>query len=358
MRSAAQSGRFLRDFLYQGFNEDEQGRIVFDGLMPHIAGSRKMFTNFRFAIPGTFSKQHESHLTPGDQFPFMYGVMTDPLTGKRDGILAKCLASNTCPNIIHTDTGTEDRNARASLVVTDTTGKDIDLPANVRVFNFSSTPHGSSNTSIGAAEALATCQFLSNPLHVGAQMRALLFALDKWVTDGTEPPPSRHPRRSDGTLVASDPSSTGYPAIPNVAAKGLFNPLRVTDYTAFPPEEGASYPVFVPRVDADGNDLGGVRTPSVDAPLATYMGWNLRKAGFAEGALCDLNGSSIPLPATKAERQAKGDPRLSLEERYPTQQAYVDQIKKSVDRLVQDRLLLPEDADWVMERARQRQSQR
>jgi hypothetical protein len=353
----SQSGRFLRDFLYQGFNEDEKGRMVFDGLMPHIAGSRKMYTNYRFAKPGTFSKQHETHLTPGDQFPFTYGVLTDSLSGKRDGILAKCLAAGNCPKVIQTDTGTEFWNARASLVVTDTAGNDIELPTSVRVFNLSSTPHGSSNTALGTAEQLATCQFLSNPLHVGAQMRALLFALDRWVSAGVEPPPSRHPRRSDGTLVTSDPSSTGFPAIPNVAAKGLFNPVRVTNYDTQPPKEGAAYPVFVPKVDDAGNDLGGVRIPWVEAPLATYMGWNLRRPGFAEGDLCDLNGSSIPLPATKAERLAKADPRLSLEERYPTPQAYVDQIKKSVDRLMQERLLLPEDAARILERAKLRPSQ-
>ena len=353
----SQSGRFLRDFLWQGFNEDEKGRVVFDGLMPHIAGSRKMFTNFRFAIPGTFSMQHENHLTPGDQFPFTYAVMTDSVTGKRDGILAKCLAAGNCPKIIQTDTATEYYNARASLVVTDTTGKDIELPSNVRVFNFSSTPHGSSNTATGAPEALATCQFQSNPLHVGAQMRALLFALDKWVTSSVEPPPSRHPKRSDGTLVAPEPASTGFPAIPGVAAKGLHNPLRVVDHSTQPPTEGGSYPVFVPKTDADGNDVGGVRIPWVDAPIATYLGWNLRKAGFAEGELCGLNGSSIPLAATKAERQAKGDPRLSIEERYPTPQAYVDQVKKSVDRLVQERLLLPDDAALAIERAKRRDSQ-
>ena len=212
----SQTGRFLRDFLYQGFNEDERGRIVFDGLMPHIGGSRKMFTNDRWAIPGNFSQQHENHLTPGDQFPFTYGVLTDSLTGRTDGILSKCLAAGNCPKVIQTDTATEYWNARASLVVTDTQGNDLELPSNVRVFFFASTPHGSSNTATGSPQALATCQFPSNPLHVGGEMRALLHALDRWVTDGVEPPPSRHPRRTDGNLVASDPAATGFPSIPGV----------------------------------------------------------------------------------------------------------------------------------------------
>jgi hypothetical protein len=350
----SQSGRFVRDFLYQGFNEDEKGRIVFDGLMPHIAGSRKMFTNHRWAKPGVFSKQHEDHLTPGDQFPFTYGVLTDALTGRTDGLLAKCLAAGNCPKVIQTDTATEYWNARASLVVTDTDGNDLVLPGNVRVFFFASTPHGSSNTPTGSPAALPICQLPSNPLHLGEQMRALLHALDRWVTDGVEPPPSRHPTRQSGSLVASDRASTGFPSIPGVAANGLHNVLRVVDYTAYPPKEGAAYPLFFPKVDADGNDLGGVRIPWVEAPVATYLGWNLRKAGFAGGELCDLNGSAIPFAATRAEREAKQDPRRSLEERYPTPQAYVDRVRQATDDLVRDRLMLPDDAARVVERARQR----
>ncbi|MCC7417711.1 MAG: hypothetical protein IT176_11265 [Acidobacteria bacterium] len=349
----SQSGRFLRDFLYQGFDEDEKGRIVFDGLMPHIAGSRKMFTNFRFAKPGVFSKQHEEHLTPGDQFPFTYGILTDPVTGKRDGILARCLATNNCPKVIQTDTASEYYQARASLVVTDTQGQDLVLPDNVRVFALSSTPHGSQNTAVGTPQMLPSCQFVSNPLHNGAPMRALLKALDRWVSTGVAPPASRYPKRSDGTLVPPEPASTGFPSIPGVAAKGLVNPIRATDYDTQPPREGGSYPVLVAKVDADGNDLGGLRLPWVDAPLATYVGWNLRRAGFAEGELCELNGSTFPLAATKAERLENNDPRLSLEERYPTPESYIDQIRQSVDRLVRDGLMLPEDGQWYVERAKQ-----
>ena len=250
----SQSGRFLRDFLYQGFNEDEKGQRVFEGILPHVAGSRKMFTNYRWAQPGRYSRQHETHLTAGDQFPFTYGVLTDPLTGKRDGILARCLEAKNCPKVMHTDTSTEFWQARSSLVVTDTTGADIELPPNVRAYLIASAPHGNSIDAVPGPTAY--CQQLSNPLHVGESMRALLHALDRWVSEGVEPPHSRFPSRSEGTLVTPDPAGMSFPSIPKLTYNGRVNGLRVTDYSAQPPREGKAYPVFVPRVDVDGNDLG------------------------------------------------------------------------------------------------------
>ena len=172
----SQSGRFLRDLVYQGFNEDEDGELVFDGVLPHVAGSRRTFTNARWAQPGRYSRQHETHLTPGDQFPFSYGVLTDPLTGVTDGILARCLETQTCPKVMHTDTSTELWQARASLVVTDTTGADIDLPPNVRAYLLGGAPHG--GTPDGVPRPTPTCQHLRNPVHAGPPMRALLLALD------------------------------------------------------------------------------------------------------------------------------------------------------------------------------------
>ena len=347
----SQSGRFLRDFLYQGFNEDEKGQRVFEGILPHVAGSRKMFTNYRWAQPGRYARQHETHLTAGDQFPFTYGVLTDPLTGKRDGILARCLEAKNCPKVMHTDTSTEFWQARSSLVVTDTTGADIELPANVRAYLIASAPHGNSIDAVPGPTAY--CQQLSNPLHVGESMRALLHALDRWVSEGVEPPQSRFPSRSEGTLVTPDPAGMSFPSIPKLTYNGRVNGLRVTDYSAQPPREGKACPVFVPRVDVDGNDLAGIRMPAVEVPRATYLGWNHRRDGFAEGELCSLTGSSIPFAETRTERKASADPRLSLEERYPDHEAYVDKVKEAVNRLLEDRLLLEEDAKWIVERAKQ-----
>jgi hypothetical protein len=348
----SQSGRFLRDFLYQGFNEDEQGRMVFDGLMPDVAGSRKTWTNLRFAQPGRYSQEHEHHLQPGDQFPFTYGVMNDHLTGKTDGILERCSASNTCPKIFHTDTATEFWQARASLVVTDTTGVDIELPDNVRAYLMASTPH-----SEGFGEEpykLEYCQYRANPLQNGGPMRALLHALDLWVREGIDPPESEFPSRADGTLVPPNQESVGFPSIPGVSFPEVINGLRVTDYSKHPPKEGAPYPVFVPSVDADGNEIAGIRLPDVSVPLATYMGWNLGSEGFAEGSLCTVTGSTIPFPATKSERKQSGDPRPSIEERYPSREAYVKQVEAAAKRLVEKRLLLEADVALYVELARRR----
>ena len=346
----SQSGRFLRDFLYQGFNEDEKGQMVFEGIIPHVAGSRKTFTNYRWAQPGRFSQQHETHLTPGDQFPFTYGVLTDPLTGKRDGILARCLEAQNCLKVMHTDTAAEFWQARSSLVVTDTTGADIELPANVRAYLIASAPHGNSIDAV--PRRIPNCLQLSNPLHGGAPMRALVHALDRWVSKGVEPPDSRFPSRAEGTLVTPKPADMSFPSIPRLPYNGRVNELRVTDYGTQPPKEGKAYPVFVTKVDADGNDTAGIRMPAVEVPSATYLGWNHRRQGFAEGELCLNTGSYVPFAETRAEREASGDPRLSIEERYPTHEAYVDEVKEAVNRLLKDRLLLEEDAQRMAEKAK------
>ena len=347
----SQSGRFVRDFLYQGFNEDEQGRMVFDGLLPDVAGSRKTWTNVRFSQPGMYSQEHEAHLQPGDQFPFTYGVMTDELTGSTDGILKRCLETDTCPKIMHTDTASEFWQARASLVMTDTNGNDIELPENVRAYLMASTPH-----SEGFGEEpyeTSYCQNLANPLQNGGPMRALLNALHLWVSEDVDPPDSEWPSRADGTLVSREQLADDFPTIPGASFPDALNGLRVTDYGALPPREGASYPVFVPTVDADGNELAGIRLPTVSAPLATYTGWNLAREGFAEGSLCSVIGSTLPFAGTRAERAAASDPRPSIAERYSTHDEYVKQIRHAAERLVEKRLLLEDDIEVYVEFARQ-----
>ena len=349
----SQSGRFVRDFLYQGFNEDEQGRIVFEGLMPDVAGSRKTWTNYRFAQPGMYSQEHESHLQPGDQFPFTYGVITDELTRKTDGILKRCLETNTCPKVMHTDTSSEFWQARASLIMTDTNGNDIDLPGNVRAYLMASTPH-----SEGFGESpyqTSYCQNLANPLQNGGPMRALLHALHEWVSEGTEPPNSEWPSRRDGTLVSREQLGDRFPNIPGAIFPDVLNGLRVTDYSTQPPQEGVEYPVFVPTLDTDGNEIAGIRLPHLSIPVATYTGWNLAKAGYAEGALCSVIGSTLQFAPTRADRLTNGDPRLSIEERYENKKAYVHAIEQAARKLVAKRLLLEEDVAVYIEIARQRE---
>lgn len=347
----SQSGRFLRDLIYQGFNQDESGRQVFDGAIPVIAGSRKTFTNFEFAQPGRFARQHEDHLFPGDQFPFTYGILTDPISDRSDGILMRCQATGTCPKIMHIDSDTEMWQARGSLVVTDTTGAHITLPDNVRAYLMAGTQHGPAaviNTGI--------CQQLRNPLNYGPHNRALIAALDRWVTEGTPPPDSRYPTVADGTLVPPDQVSTGFPNLPGVTYNGLVNGLRLTDQSVQPPSEGAAYPVFVSKVDADGNGVAGVRHPLLEVPIATHTGWNLRAAGQAENELCSLSGSFIPFADTEVERLAAGDPRPSLEERFGDHEGYAKAVKRAANELrKQERegFLLNEDRKRIEEEAAQ-----
>jgi hypothetical protein len=335
----SQSGRFLRDMLYQGFNRDEAGNQVFDGLMPHIAGSRKTFTNYRFAQLGRYSRQHEDHAFPGDQFPFTYAGMTDPVSGAQGGLMEACKASDTCPRIIHVDTDAEGYQARATLLTTTPGGEPVDLDPGVRLFYIVGAPHFSP---FGAEpEATETCQLLSNPLHVGGPERALLLALDAWVSEGTEPPESRYPGISEGSAVL--PAEVDFPAIPGVAFEGTYNVLHVMDHATVPPKPGAAYEVRLPQVDEDGLALDGVRLPTVAAPLGTYLGWNLRKEGFAEGELCSLTGSFIPLPRDAAERERTGDPRRSIAERWPDAQAYKGAVQAAAEELVSQRLLREAD---------------
>jgi Alpha/beta hydrolase domain len=274
IEGVSQSGRFTRDFLWQGFNEDEKGREVFDGAFPIIAGSRKTFTNFQFAQPGRFSRQHEDHLQPGDQFPFTYATRKDPLTGRVDGILKKCISTHTCPKIFHLDGEFELWGARGSLVVTDGNPdgpRDITLPPNVRVYMVAGTPHdGGRGAIIPASPSKGICQNLQNPLGTLVVVPALIHALNDWITTGKEPPKSCYGSVRQHTLVPSNQKSTGFPNIPGVTYTGLFNSLRVTDYNVQPPAEGAQYCVLVPRSDRDGNSLAGIRLPPLQHERFVY----------------------------------------------------------------------------------------
>ena len=346
----SQSGRMIRDFVYQGFNEDTRGRIVFDGIHPHIAGSRKTFTNYQFGQPGRWQKQHEDHVYPGDQFPFTYTTLTDPISGRTDGLLERCRATDTCPRVIHSDGEAELWQARASLLVTDTEGQPIALPDDVRVYLLSGTQHGGGPGVHTATPRTGFCEHLSNPLDLGQIRAALNVALYEWVADGTPPPDSRFPTVDGGGLVPA--ASLTFPAIPDVDYTGSYNPLHLSDHRSLPPMQGAAYPVLVGRVDADGNMVDGVRHPNLAAPIGTHTGWNLRAEGFAQGQQCGGTGAFWPFAGTADERRATGDPRPSFEERYGDHDGYVAAVATAADALVADRLLLPEDADVIVERAR------
>jgi len=338
----SQTGRALKDFIYQGFNADVSGRMVFDGALPLLSGSRRTFTNFEFAQPGRFSRQHEDHLYGGDQFPFTYATTKDSVSGKTDGLLARCEQSHTCPRILHLDSDTEFWQGRVSLVMTDTSGRPVALPENVRAYLMSGLAHNPAPN----WNTRGNCQQLQNALNYAPYARALLVALDRWVTDGTAPPLTTFPNLKSRTLVPLAKAQSSYPGIPGAPFSLLANQVQIVDQKTEPPEaSGSPYPLLFPPVDVDGNPQGGINLPELAVPIATFSGRNVRAEGFSPGELCGLSGSFIPFAATKQERVANGDPRLSLEERYKSAQDYTDKRKRAVEALVQQGFVLPEDAD-------------
>ncbi|WP_219763983.1 alpha/beta hydrolase domain-containing protein [Neoroseomonas alba] len=347
LHGVSQSGRFVRDYLYLGFNEDERGRRVYDAMLPHIPGTRRTFTNARFAQPGRNPTPHGDRLYPADQFPFTYAVTEDHLTGRRDGLLLRCRLSNTCPLVMQTDSEYEFWGARASLLVTDTRGNHIDLPPEVRAYAMIGHPHFALATA--TASRIDRCALPVNPLHAGAPSRALLVAMEAWMREGVEPPATRYPMRSQGTLV---PAEGLYAGIAALGYRGAYGPAQLVDNSVMPPAVRGEYTVLLPRVDADGNAIGGVRSVVVEVPRATYTGWNQRSEGFAPGALCYNTGAVLPFAATRAERDAARDPRLSIEERYASQDDYAAAVRRAAERLVVERLMLAEDVDAVVSSAR------
>ncbi len=343
LHGVSQSGRVVRDFLYLGFNEDERGRQVYDAMLPHIPGTRRSYTNARFAQPGRNPTPHADRHYPADQFPFTYGVTEDHLTGARDGLLLRCRLTNTCPRVMQTDSEYEFWGARASLLVTDTQGRHIDLAPEVRAYANVGHPHFAAPNAVAAP--IDRCALPVNPLASGASARALLVAMEAWLREGVEPPTSRFPTIAQGTLV---PPAGAYAGLAPLGYRGAIGPAQLVDNSVMPPVVRGEYVVLVPRVDADGNAVGGLRMPVTEVPRATYTGWNPRSAGFAPGALCYNTGAVVPFAATKAEREAAGDTRLSIVERYPTPAAYVAAVTATAQRLAAERLLLAEDVAAII----------
>jgi hypothetical protein len=348
----SQSGRCLRHFLWEGFNADEQGRRVLDGVISHVAGGGLGFFNQRFASPTRTNDQHEEHLFPADYFPFTYGDQTDPMTGKTDGILRQCRATNTVPKVFHTQSSSEYWHRSGSLVHTDPLGKrDAEIPPEVRIYTFGGTQHGSGS---GVTAAKAGGQLPSNPANYTPLMRGLVAALDAWVKDGKEPPPSVYPHISDGTLVGWKRAESGWPAIEGVAYPDVIHQPAMLDRgpkwdseriaTIEPPQIKGSYVVRVPGHEPDGNERGCLNLPAISVPVATYTSWNMRDASIgAAGDLLSLQGGYIPFPLTREARQQAKDPRPSLEERYKGFEDYERRYMEAAERLVAQRYVLEED---------------
>jgi alpha/beta hydrolase family protein len=340
----SQSGRFLRHFLELGMNDDGHGRRVFDGVLSHVAGAGKVFANHRFGMPGRTATQHEDRLYPENWFPFGNAVTTDPFSRKSGAILQ---GRPTDPLVIETNSSTEYWQKSASLVHTDPIGRsDADLPPNVRVYLIAGTQHGGRP---GIDPSPGPCVNPRNPHSATPALRALFLALEEWVRNGAAPPASRVPRVGDGTAVAAE--SIEMPAVPGFAvAPGANLIVPPVDWVDPPARIDNVYGTLVCAVDADGNEIAGLRLPPIAVPLGTHTGWNVYRA--QPGELADRDGSFIPFARTKQEREAAGDPRPSLEERYGTRDAYVAAVEAAAAALVAERLLLPADAAAYVETAK------
>jgi hypothetical protein len=360
-RGSSQSGNFLRSYIHLGFNQDESGRIVWDGINPNIA-VRQLALNFRFASPGGGAEMFE----PGSDAVLWWSDYKDDARRRSEGgLLDRCRATDTCPKVFETFGSFEFWGLRASPDLVGTSAdRDIPLPANVRRYYFPGVTHGGGRGGFSASAPAPprACELPANPNPSSDTMRALTIALVDWVAKGTAPPPNQYPRLDRGELVEPTQRAMGSPLIPGVPLPdGVINPLydyelgpgfRYNDLRGVisiaPPAIKQVLPSLVPRVDADGNETVGVASVLHQAPLGTYLGWNVTAQGYLKGRECGLNGAFIPFAKTKAEREAAGDPRLSLVERYGSHEGYVAVVKRAADRLVRDRFLLPADAERLI----------
>ena len=362
---SSQPCRFLNDFRYLGFNEAENGKPVFDGILQWIGAGDGISMNYRWSDPGRTERNRQDHLYLEGRFPFANVMTKDPITGRSDSRYARCEKTHTCPYAMEIFSANEYWVKAGSLMTTDPAGeKDLPDSPFTRIYFMSSMQHGTGNPA-----SKGNCQQFQNPLDQQGVQRALFVALDKWITTGALPPPSQFPKLSDGTLVKPDQASTGFPRIPGMTYTGfkttryLFNygpnfyktgiptinpPLFAPPYQDNP-ANGPIYPSFVPKTDADGNDIAGIRLPEVQVPLATYTGWALRAAPHNDDG-CEAAGQYIPFPKTKVDRIESADPRLSVEERYGNFETYAARFEQAVNDLVRRGILLPFDAERMLKK--------
>jgi hypothetical protein len=352
------SARVIRQFVYDGYNVDPAGRRIFAAVYPHVSGAGRLFANARFAQVGRYPRQHEEHQWPSERYPFAYTAVPDPFSEKADSVLKR---PDSDPLVMHTHTSTEYWQRHASLGHTDPrNGDDLALPETVRIYVLAGAQHA------GATPPLEdVSQQPLNVMTTGPFLRAALVLMDRWATEGTPPPPSRVPTRADGTLASPEEVLARFPRVPGFNLPAA--PSRLPRYyygpdfskgvvTEHPPKAvpRQEYALQVPQVDADGNEVGGLRSPEVQVPVGTHTGWSLRKRGFAEGELFSLTGSFAPFARTKAQREAAGDPRPSIEERYRSHAVYVRAVARAAEALVAEALLLDEDAVRYVEAAMKR----
>ena len=364
--SISQPSRTLNDFQNLGFSEGEDGQRALDGILSHTGGGSGDQINYRFGQTGRTERNRQNHLYPEGVFPFAHQVLTDHLSGKTAGRSERCTASNTCPKRFEVNSANEYWVKAGSLLHTDTHGKDLKDPEHVRYYLVSGTSHG-----VGDITDKDICQQFTNAVSPYRLHRALLVALDEWVGHGTKPPKSEMPRHGSRAFAVPrlgfqtgvvPQDELGWPNIPGVTYNGLITTRYWLDFGSmlddgiisnYPPslEGRPAYPIFVSKVDRDGNEIAGVRLPEVAAPVATTTGWALRRAGFSENEGCESDGQHIPFKRTRAERVAAGDPRLSLEERYGTHKGYVNVVAARAKELQARGLLLAEDVQHYIDEA-------
>ncbi len=355
---SSQTGRLLRHFISLGLNLDEDGRQVFDGLMPHVAGGRRGEFNHRFAQPSVQSTPSFGHL-----FPFADKETADPISGLTTGLLSRQAELGGVPKVVYTNTSAEYWRGDGSLAHIDgLVGRDLDGAPETRIYHFGGTQHGPGSLPQVRVNASDGCggHYGFNVVDYRPLVRAALVNLDRWVSEGVEPPHSSHPRLDDGT------------AVPREDVLGEFNPtpesvkpdperlwvLREVDLGPdaekgvgrYPVEEGRVYPCFVSAIDADGNEVAGIRLPDITVPVATHAGWNTRapETGAPE-QIVPMQGLSIFFPPDAASKEAANDPRASIQERYSSRDEYLSEVRGHAERLVDQRYLLADDIDVIVD---------
>jgi hypothetical protein len=356
----SQSGRFLRHYLSLGLNLDEAGRQVFDGLLPQVAGGRRGQFNHRFAQPSDQSTPSFGHL-----MPFADDPQTDPVTGATGGLLDRQRALGGVPKVYAINTSAEYWRGDASLIHSDIGGtRDIEPPAEVRAYLFAGTQHGPGSLPLQHVNAQdgATGIHGFNAVDYSPLTRAALMNLDAWVAAGTEPPPNAMPRLDNGTAAPPDKVVERFRIVPGLAVPDPERRLSVwrTDLGAraaegvatLPVTLGERYQTLVSQVDGDLNELGGIQLPDLTVPVASYTGWNPRSPETGgEGQILSMQGSTLPFPATRAERAERHDPRLSIEERYRDRDDYIARVRAAAEVLARQRYILDEDVDIVVTNA-------
>jgi hypothetical protein len=363
----SQSGRFLRSFLYYGLNQDEEDRTVFDGIIPHVAGGKQGEFNHRFAQPSS-----QASRSPNSLFPFSDIEQTDPVTEQTDGLLSRLSAQGKAPKIMYTYTSSEYWGGHGALVHVDLTGsRDLEVPEQVRIYQFAGSQHplGTFPLTGEDANSGSRAQQSFNCTDYRPLLRAAIVNMDRWATSGQEPPPSLYPHLDDGTAVSPEDLAETIRSIPGVNFPEPLRRFTRLDFgpepgiaTNVPPIVGEPYPLLVPALDEDGNEVCGIVLPFHSVPLATHTGWNLRHADIGgEGQILSsggasggtLAGSTIPFPATREEREASGDPRLSIEERYASREDYLERISRAAASLIDQGYVLAEDLEVIVEQAGQ-----